>query len=68
MGYAIMLGFCVACKQPISFNPRKVPSLKVDGIRQPICKSCADRWNVLHPENARPIQDGAYEHFDENEL
>lgn len=68
MGYAIMMGHCIACKNPISFNPTKVPSLMIDGKRQPICKRCADRWNELHPEAARPILDGAYEHFDENEL
>ena len=68
MGYAIVMGFCIACRKQISFNPHKVPSLLVVGIREPLCKECAEKWNKLHPENARPILDGAYEHFDENEL
>lgn len=68
MGYAIMFGTCAACHKPIGFNPHKVPSLMVDGKREPICETCANRWNELHPENARPILKGAYDHFDENEL
>jgi hypothetical protein len=40
----------------------------IEGKREPICKSCAERWNILHPENAKPIQEGAYDGFDENEL
>jgi hypothetical protein len=68
MGRAIMLGFCAACGRHIEFNPHKVPSLMIEGKREPICKSCAERWNILHPENAKPIQEGAYDSFDENEL
>lgn len=68
MGYALMLGFCVNCKQSISFNPHKVPSLMINGKREPICESCANRWNEMHPENARPIQEGAYSYFPEEEL
>lgn len=68
MGYALVIGFCIACKRKIGFNPHKVPSLMVNGHREPLCESCANRWNQLHPENARPIQEGAYQEFDENEL
>lgn len=68
MGYAIMMGFCINCNSPIQFNPHKVPSLMIAGKREPICRICAERWNELHPENARPILEGAYEYFNENEL
>jgi hypothetical protein len=68
MGYALMFGTCCSCRRIISFNPHKVPSLLINGTRQPICRQCAERWNVLHPEIAKPIQDGAYEEFDESEL
>jgi hypothetical protein len=68
MGYALMFGQCVACKLMISFNPHAVPSIVVNGKREPLCRSCAERWNELHPENARPIRDDAYEAIDENEL
>jgi hypothetical protein len=68
MGYATMMGFCIACGKPISFHPHKVPSLMIDGKRQPICEGCANRWNGLHPEQARPILEGAYGFFPEEEL
>jgi hypothetical protein len=68
MGYAVMLGFCAACRRPISFNPHKVPSLRINGVKEPICESCANRWNELHPEAARPIMAGAYEVMAEEEL
>jgi hypothetical protein len=68
MGYAIMFGICIACKGDMHFNPHKVPSLMINGKREPICEACANRWNQLHPEAAKPIQEGAYRHFDENEL
>lgn len=68
MGYAIMIGTCIACKVLIHFNPHKVPSLMVNGRREPLCENCANKWNQLHPENARPIDPEAYEAMDENEL
>jgi len=68
MGYAIMFGCCCACGTMISFNPSKVPSLRINGKREPLCEGCANKWNALHPEQARPIQEGAYEPCDENEL
>lgn len=68
MGYAIMYASCCNCKSLIAFNPHKVPSLMINGVREPLCEGCAIRWNQLHPENARPIQEGAYEPLDESEL
>ena len=66
--WAIMYGVCCACKRMISFNPNAVPSLMVNGKREPLCKGCAERWNQLHPENARPIRPDAYEPIPEEEL
>jgi hypothetical protein len=68
VGYGIVMGFCIACKSPIQFNPLKVPSLVIDGRREPVCRYCAERWNELHPDNARPILEGAYDWVPEEEL
>lgn len=68
MGFAIMFGMCYVCQEMIRFNPHKVPSLMVNGSRQAICRTCAEKWNEMHPENARPIQEGAYDYFPEEEL
>lgn len=67
-GWAYMVGYCVACKQFFQFNPHAVPSLLVNGTREPLCRSCAERWNEMHPENARPIQPNAYDAIPEEEL
>ena len=61
----IVYGECFACKAPLSFNPTHVPSLPVDGVRQPICAGCIERANprrianglqpvVIHPEAYEP--------------
>jgi hypothetical protein len=68
MGYAYMVGHCVACKQLIQFNPHAVPSLLVNGVKEPLCRECAERWNQIHPENARPIRKDAYSMIPEEEL
>jgi len=68
MGYAIIIATCIACKQTVHCNPKLVPSLRVNGQREPLCHSCATRWNQLHPENAREINPTAYEPCDESEL
>jgi hypothetical protein len=60
-----MHGFCVSCERPISFNPELVPSLRVNGEREPVCRGCFKLWNEVHrvskglePVKLRP---GAYE-------
>ena len=64
-GFMLVHGNCVACTSVISFNPEKVPSLVVDGRRQPLCRSCHKRWNEIHRGSKGlpdiEIQEGAYE-------
>jgi len=45
MGFYFALGRCVLCGQPFTFNPVRVPSLVVNGVREPVCKSCVDHVN-----------------------
>ena len=68
MGYAYMVGNCVACKRLIHFNPHRVPSLMINGYREPLCRTCAERWNEIHKGQEREILSGAYEPFPEEEL
>jgi hypothetical protein len=71
MGYAFAHGDCYGCGRLFSFNPLRVPSLPVDGVRQPICEACVARANPLRVANGLPpivpFPD-AYEPVDENEL
>jgi hypothetical protein len=70
MGYALLIAACRACGQRFGCNPNKVPSIRVNnqGPREPICEECAELWNELHPEQARPIPEDAYAPVDECEL
>lgn len=58
-------GHCVACKTFLSFNPDHVPSLRIKGIREPLCRECFASWNAIHktakglPEV--PLHPDAYE-------
>lgn len=39
---------CASCRRPIAYNPDRVPSLSLDGVRHAICADCFDEWNRLH--------------------
>jgi len=47
-GYCLMIGSCYGCGAPLQFNPNKVPSIRVNGEKQPLCRACFDRWNQIH--------------------
>ena len=48
MSYMMIHGFCCNCCRPISFNPNHVPSLRVGGKREPLCRGCFTEWNRIH--------------------
>lgn len=54
MGYILAMGTCYNCGEVFSFNPDKVPSLRVEGVRQPICKTCIDTANIIRKEKGLP--------------
>jgi hypothetical protein len=72
MGVAIMFAPCLVCKVPFSFNPVKVPSLRVNGVKEPICRSCHTDLNKLRVEKGVPPfpepHPDAYTACDEEEL
>ena len=39
---------CISCGKAMCCSPTKVPSLRVNGIREPLCKTCYTRWNEIH--------------------
>lgn len=64
MGYMMAMGPCIGCKALFSFNPNKVPSVPIDGKKEPICRNCVERVNPMRIENGlEPIipAPGAYE-------
>lgn len=40
MGYVICHGTCCACGNVMGFNPLRVPSIRIDGVKQPVCATC----------------------------
>ena len=71
MGYAMVLGDCYGCGRPFGFNPVRVPSIRINGVRQPICQNCVARANPMRIENGLPPIEpfpDAYEPCDEAEL
>jgi len=71
MGYMLVMSACVGCKRVFSYHPHRVPSLTVNGTREPICQACVDRVNPKRIANGlEPIVPlpGAYEPCDEGEF
>ena len=71
MGYALAMSACVGCGRVFGYSPTKVPSVLVDGSREPICESCVVRFNAIRAERGLPLivpKPGAYEADDESEL
>lgn len=71
MGYVLAMGHCISCGSPFAFNPLLVPSLRVDGQREPVCKRCAELINEMRGAKGLStwdIDEDAYEGVDEEEL
>jgi hypothetical protein len=71
MGYYTMYGACLVCHRLFTFNPMRVPSIRVNGIRQPVCLDCMTRANDVRQAKGLdplPILDGAYDAADESEM
>jgi hypothetical protein len=72
MSYALLTAHCVSCGVFFTSNPKYVPSIRVKGEREPICRSCADRWNEIHRTSKgldpQPLHPDAYEPIAGEEL
>jgi hypothetical protein len=64
MAYMAVTGPCIACGRIFTFSPSKVPSVRVEGEREPICERCVPRFNEVRAEQGLPLivpLPGAYE-------
>ena len=71
MGYAYMTSACIGCSRLFSYNPVRVPSVRIKGNREPICEACVMRANPERIKNGLdPIvpHADAYEPCHEEEL
>ena len=48
MSFILCHGRCVSCQTILAFNPEKVPSIRVHGKREPLCRACFNEWNRIH--------------------
>jgi hypothetical protein len=67
-GYMMGMAKCFGCGKPFWFNPHRVPSIIVDGEREPVCADCVERANPQRIANGLepivPLPD-AYEPSEE---
>ena len=71
MAYVFVTSACVGCGRIFSYHPNKVPSVRVHGVREPICQACIVRANAEREKNGLPpikILPGAYEAADEDDV
>jgi hypothetical protein len=64
MAFMQCISPCLVCRNAFSYNPELVPSLRVNGVRQPICRDCIELANKMRVErglNPHPVLPGAYE-------
>lgn len=45
MAFMFLVCFCYTCGHLFTCNPDLVPSLPVDGIKEPICRACINAAN-----------------------
>ena len=71
MGYCMAVGVCIQCKRTFGFNPHKVPSVRVNGVREPVCEACITTINVMRKAmglEPHPVNPEAYNPIHESEL
>ena len=62
---------CILCGQPFSFNPVHVPSIRVRGVKQPLCEGCVPPVNAFRISRGLPAIEphpDAYEPCEESEI
>ena len=51
MAWMAVIADCCICGIRFSFNADHVPSVRVHGEREPICRDCVRRANVIRKEH-----------------
>ena len=70
-GWVTCVSACVGCGRTFAYHPHKVPSVVVNGTREPVCEACVERANPTRVANGlAPIVPlpGAYDGCPEEEL
>jgi hypothetical protein len=78
-GYATVVAACASCGRLFSFNPHRVPSIRLNrkgepdpsAERKPVCRECIERANVRRFARGLPaieVLPGAYDPLPAEEL
>jgi len=62
---------CIGCGRQFFYNPIRVPSIVINGEREPICADCVARANPTRIANGLPPivpMAGAYDAVEETEM
>ena len=46
--YMLLTCHCISCNALMCCNPDRVPSIRVEGKREPLCLACFNKWNEIH--------------------
>jgi hypothetical protein len=73
MGYSFAAAPCVGCGETITFDPERVPSIRINekrlpdpkGDRMPLCEACVRQINKAFGKDVITIPSGAYEPADD---
>ena len=52
--YALAWSPCVVCKELFGYNPNRVPSITIKGVKQGICRKCIEMANEVFREKNEP--------------
>lgn len=69
--YAILLVTCINCGKMFGCNPHLVPSIRIEGKKEPVCRECTEDYNRRREKEGLgtfPILEGAYEPLREEDL
>lgn len=64
MAWETVTGPCFACGRLFTFNAERVPSIRIEGVRRPVCWECMAAANAKREAQGlapHPILPGAYE-------
>jgi hypothetical protein len=70
-GYVFGLSDCLICQKSFPYNPHRVPSFRIDGVKEPVCGSCMVEVNAEREKlglEAFVIPTDAYEPIPVGEL
>ena len=55
MGQMQAIGKCINCHRQFSFNPDYVTSVRVNGVKEPVCHSCIISANTDRKSKGIPL-------------